>query len=50
LKKKTKNGILYIFREGEKVALVMFYVHDVYLIGNHIEKNQWIIIEKKKKV
>jgi hypothetical protein len=48
LKKKTKGGILYIFHEGEKVLLLMFYVHDVHLIGNHIEKIQWIIIGKKK--
>jgi len=46
--KKTKDGILYIFREGEKVALLMLYVHDVHLIGNHIKKIQWIIIGKKK--
>jgi len=49
LKKKTKDGILYIFCEREKVALLLFYVDDVYLIGNHIEKIQWIIIETKRR-
>jgi hypothetical protein len=47
--KKTKDGILYIFCEREKVALLLFYVDDVYLIGNHIEKIQWIIIETKRR-
>jgi hypothetical protein len=49
LKKKTKDGILYIFCEREKVALLLFYVDDVYLVGNHIEKIQWIIIETKRR-
>jgi hypothetical protein len=38
LKRKTNDGILYIFCEREKVALLLVYVDDVYLIGNHIEK------------
>jgi hypothetical protein len=49
LKKKTKDGILYNFCEREKIALLLFYVDDVYFIGNHIEKIQWIIIEIKRR-
>jgi hypothetical protein len=38
LKGNYKWPIKCLLHEGEKVALLMFYVDDVYLIGNPIKK------------